>query len=270
MARPPSSPRSFRREIADHLPARLQRHLRYRDLIGHISNIAIRTGPGPGPALVLAPHSDDEIIGAGGVAALHAQAGHPVIAAVATDGHLGTPEGMGPEELVPLREAESLEAARHIGFDGVEFGRLTDRSAASLDHGAAWLSLLMEQLRPHVVYLPSPVDFHPDHTFVNLILIQALGRSRWRPTEIAGYEVWTPLIPNLVVDITPVAHLKARALASFHTQTSRSNIAGASDGLGRRRAGVHLPSASTHGEAFHTSTPAEFISLCQKLDPEIS
>ena len=50
---------------------------------------------GPRRVLVVAPHPDDETVGAGGVAALHVAAGDAVTVVVATDGGASRAEGLG-------------------------------------------------------------------------------------------------------------------------------------------------------------------------------
>src|SRR5258706_3541998 len=69
--------------------------------------------------LVLAPHPDDEVIGCGGLVALHLREGRKVHVAVATD---GAQAGVAPQ-----RESESRAALALLGAVTIEFLRFPDR-----------------------------------------------------------------------------------------------------------------------------------------------
>src|SRR5450631_1369848 len=73
---------------------------------------------GPGRALILAPHPDDESLGCGGLIAACCQAARPPIVAVLTDGGMSHPESKAfpREQLVRLREAEARDAATILGL----------------------------------------------------------------------------------------------------------------------------------------------------------
>ena len=72
----------------------------------------------PERVLVIAPHPDDEVLGCGGVLALHAMRGDRVRVVVLTDGAAG-----GDAE---AREAETRAAATVLGLEQVEFLGLED------------------------------------------------------------------------------------------------------------------------------------------------
>jgi LmbE family N-acetylglucosaminyl deacetylase len=219
--------------------------------------------PERGPVLVLAPHSDDEILGAGGTAALHVRRGDRVDAAIATDGRFGQGGEIDPRELVRIREAESRAAGECIGFTRMYFGGMGDRHEASRRKMVQWLSGILRELRPRVIYLPSPIDFHPDHAMVNEFLYQALRTSVADPEWVAGYEVWATLWPNHVIDITSTVEIKRRALDCFPSQMGRSNVDGACLGLGRYR-GLTSGVGST-AEAFSLSSAADFLRLWERV-----
>jgi LmbE family N-acetylglucosaminyl deacetylase len=73
-------------------------------------------------------HPDDEAIATGGTMARAHDEGHRVVLVVATDGaHGEVPEDLAPgETLADRRRAETLESARALGADRVEFLGYTD------------------------------------------------------------------------------------------------------------------------------------------------
>ncbi len=252
----------FRRELmAPRLRMQLDYHRALREI--RADNTIQKCLPDPGNVLVLAPHSDDEVLGAGGTAALHVRRGDRVEAAIVTDGRFGQDGDIDPEELARIREAESRAAGEQIGFNQMHFGGMSDREEETRRQMTRWLADLLEELRPRVIYLPSPIDFHPDHAMVNEFLFQALRASAPAPEVVAGYEVWATLWPNCVIDISATVAIKRRALDLFPSQMGRSNVDGACLGLGRYR-GL-TSGAGGAAEAFSCSSAAEFSALWDRL-----
>ncbi len=212
---------------------------------------------------MLAPHSDDEIIGAGGTAALHAKRGDRIEAAIVYDGRLGGEEGVDLDALVEIRESESREAAELIGFRDIHFARSPEGGSSVRAQDLRWLGSLIETLRPRTIYLPSPIDFHPDHAMTNELLACVLKEGASPPTEVAAYEVWSPLIPNRLIDISSTIDVKGLALSSFRSQTRRSSIDGATLGLASYRGARHGKCVAA--EAFWVSAPERFLEIWSSI-----
>src|SRR4051794_2126286 len=93
--------------------------------------------------LVLAPHPDDEVIGCGGLLALHLRDGRRVRVVVATD---GAQAGGGAQ-----REAESRAALASLGNAEVEFLRFPDRKLAESEGLADALRKALTEFQPDVI-----------------------------------------------------------------------------------------------------------------------
>ena len=78
---------------------------------------------GDGPALVLAPHPDDESLGCGGLIAAAAAAGLPLRVVVVSDG-TGSHPAVPPARLKALREAETRAAIAALGLPPKALGFL--------------------------------------------------------------------------------------------------------------------------------------------------
>jgi LmbE family N-acetylglucosaminyl deacetylase len=190
--------------------------------------------------LVLAPHADDEVLGCGGLLALAVAQGADVRVVVATDGAAG---GNAAE-----RERESRDAALALGLDGgaqrLQFWRLPDRGLQPDDELVARIRQQLQLQCPDWVLAPSPLEVHPDHRALCLAAVAAAaGRC-----PLGFYEVGQPLLPNMLVDITPVLARKRAALACFTSQLVQQRYDEQLLALNRYRAYTLGPAVS-HAEA---------------------
>jgi LmbE family N-acetylglucosaminyl deacetylase len=212
--------------------------------------VSLRSFVGDGPiigtpsfrrVLALAAHPDDESIGCGGLLALLADAGAEVHVCFATDGEATIGSGMPAAEVAQRRRAEAADACRVLGtrpptFLGHPDGGLPDRADAL----AADVRRLVAELEPEVVIAPWELDGHADHRALFAVVPE--GVERW------GYETWTPLTPNRVVDVSSVFARKEQALACYETAHLAFDV-GAMLALNRYRS-IHGLMGRGHAEAY--------------------
>jgi LmbE family N-acetylglucosaminyl deacetylase len=116
--------------------------------------------PVSGRVVVVAPHPDDEILGAGGTTAILAALGAHIVLAAVTDGEASAPERS--DTLRVVRPLESAHAANTLGI------RPYVRHALKLPDGGVCAddveSSLRSLLQPgDLVFAPWVHDGHPDH-----------------------------------------------------------------------------------------------------------
>lgn len=194
--------------------------------------------------LVLAPHPDDEVLGCGGLVAAMLSVGAQVHVVIASDGGLGGDAA--------VRERESNEAARVLAGSGsapeLQFWRLPDRQLAAVPDLAARLQSLIRHVDPDCVLMPSMFEVHPDHRALFQAGIQAIPAAGDQ-TQLLLYEVGQPLMPDVLVDITPQLERKRRALLCFGSQLRQQAYDDQLLGLNRYRAYTLGPRV-THAEAY--------------------
>ncbi|HEX7705129.1 MAG TPA: PIG-L family deacetylase [Thermoanaerobaculia bacterium] len=195
--------------------------------------------------LVLAPHPDDEVIGCGGLIALHLREGRSVRILVATDGAEAGD--------APAREEECRRGVGHLGEVDLHFLRFPDRA---LDESAApVIRQHLLEFRPDLILVPGPGEIHPDHLalsrlFCDLVQRDELLFADLATARVAFYEVSQPLRPNAIVDITPVSEQKYAAIGEHASQLRQRDYAGYARGLNTYRA-MTLPPEMTLAEAYH-------------------
>lgn len=228
--------------------------------------------------LVLAPHMDDEIAGCGGAIRKHVLAGSTVTVVYMTDGRMGDADlyrrGLSRKDiraaeqaLVTQRKNEAAKAAKVIGIQEQIFLDAPDGSLEPLPEIVQHMRTILREKTPMVVYLPSLMDIHSDHWATNRILFEAmdaLPKAYGSSPIFRGYEVWTPLHANRLVDIGDVADVKKRALEEFKSQTARVDYVRAILSLNAYRSIYTMKGRGT-AEAFFETTPSEYGLLLRRF-----
>ncbi len=178
---------------------------------------------GTGRCVVVAPHPDDETLGAGGLIGALGAAGREVAVVAVTDGEASHPDQPG---LAVRRRREQQRALRLLGWRvsverlGLADGRVADERGTlveALREAAAGAALLVAPWRG---------DGHPDHDAVGRA---AADVARETGARLLSYPVWlwqwatedaVASLPLRRLDL-PAAQrrAKAQALACFRSQT---------------------------------------------------
>ncbi len=181
-----------------------------------------------GKTLVIAPHPDDEVLGAGGTIARLAAQGNEVYVAVVT---WGNPPEFPAEKMVQVK-SEAEKAHRILGVKetfwlGFPAAALSETAHSALNAG---LFTLVQSLSPQTLLLPFIGDMHLDHqlTFTSS-LVSARPHQQNFPKLLLAYETlsetnWnapylTPsFVPNVFIDIADHLEVKMEAIEVFKSQ----------------------------------------------------
>jgi N-acetylglucosamine malate deacetylase 1 len=186
--------------------------------------------------LVIAPHPDDEVIGCGGTLCVHSKQGDRIAAVFLTSGELGL-EQLPPAKARAIREREARAAGKVLGLADLFFLRQRDWFVGDgIRQGAAALRPILRRIKPRLIFLPHPREWHPDHQAAYPMVLAALARAQIPPPELRAYEVWTPLGEyDHVQDISRVMTRKLRALRAHRSQLGEFNYLQAVSGLNQFR-----------------------------------
>ncbi len=211
---------------------------------------AVWTAPPAGKVLVFAPHADDDVIGVGGTLALHRGQGDPVRVVVMTAGTGGDPDGVFGGDLAAIRRREALDGGAVLGVSDYAFWDYPDGFELSEEDVRTVASRTAEEIRafgPDLVYAPWKRELHLDHHNAWRVVARALREADFGGRCLA-YEVWTPCIPEIVVDVTPVWSRKVEALRKHASQLRYTDHVAKTLGMNAHRS-LYLPSSSRYGEA---------------------
>lgn len=184
--------------------------------------------------LVVAPHADDETLGAGGTIARLAGEGHDVVVAVLTGFGEREPHPLWDREYWDVIRGEARRAYEVLGVSEVLFREIP---AARVAEEPPWrlneaTREIVESVRPELLFVPFQYDLHMDHRH----LFHSFSVA-WRPVSDAGrgireiycYETvsethWNfpnvepGFLPNTWIDVSATLETKLAALACFESQ----------------------------------------------------
>lgn len=173
--------------------------------------------------LIVAAHPDDEILGCGGTAALHALAGDSITSVIVCEG-----ESVRYTDKAVGLEAHARAAADELGVNELLFLRLPDQrlDTLPLTDIITPLETVVRRVRPHVVYCQFGGDVNRDHELLFKSVLVAT-----RPTEefieavcafdTASSTEWAyprSFVPDTWIDISNVLDQKLRAMACYESE----------------------------------------------------
>lgn len=205
--------------------------------------------------LVVAPHMDDDVIGAGGTLLLHKRLGSDVTVVFCAAG--ATPD------VDAVRRTEAHQAAAAMGFSRLEWLDLPDGSLSLHEpQMTTQLARLLRDQAPQQIFCPFVSDHHRDHAAVAQSVASAIRETGWEG-EVWCFEVWSPLWPNVAVDISSVQTEKRRMIGIYVSQTAGLHYVDGILGLNSYRG---LRVNVTHAEAFYACDAPRFCTLADQMN----
>lgn len=184
----------------------------------------------PRAALIVAPHPDDELIGAAGLIACLLRRGTAVHVAVATDGAASHPNSLTwpHRRLVAARQMETRRALRRLGVSAasIDFLGLPDGGATAEDCRRVLARQIRRLPQLDLIVGPTRGDAHPDHRAV-AIALETTGKH----ARLLGYRVWPPQpVRRGRLSTLPVNSAAKRSLIRLH-RTQLGHIRDDPDGF---------------------------------------
>lgn len=166
--------------------------------------------------LIIAPHSDDEVIGCGGTIIKYANQNIDINIIYLTDGKYGV-----FDENTSIRREEAISAWSNYPGITLNFFDFEDSSLKkNLPKIACRLKEYFYQIKPNIIFVPWFMDKHTDHQYTALAIIKAVEKFKF--AYIISYEVFYPLYSNFFVNITKVMQKKIDLLEYYKSQNPDS------------------------------------------------
>jgi LmbE family N-acetylglucosaminyl deacetylase len=142
--------------------------------------------PPPRPLLIVSPHPDDEILGAGGLIRAWAQHRRPITVLSVTDGEAAHPDWKG---LGRVRQLELKDALQALGASQVSVVRLgiPDGGVAARARQLK-RAIISAAAIGSTIISPYEKDGHPDHEAAGRVCCEL---ARLDGFSVARYPIWT-------------------------------------------------------------------------------
>ncbi len=172
---------------------------------------------------LLVPHVDDEIIGCGGLLVFLREKRCRAKCLYLTDGASSYNPQLEREELVKQRLEEGQRVAASLGLEPPTFLGLEDGKLSLNEEAVERVREELRSFEPDLLFLPSPLEGHRDHTATAGLGLSALEKEGY-PADfpLYLYSVNSPLNPHSANRYLPLEKellLKEEALKIFQSQT---------------------------------------------------
>jgi LmbE family N-acetylglucosaminyl deacetylase len=222
----------------------------------HLFRPLLPKDPLGGPVVALAAHPDDEVIGAGGMLAWHAEQRHAITVVHMTDGAQGDPDHR-EHDIKAARRAEGREALRRLGIGEPAHWDLPDGGLPEhLQAIEARLRELFARVQPRTLYSFWYGEGHRDHRAVALATMRAAPAL---PADCRCLLFGVNYFPagGTIFDTTPQWPRKVHALAAYLSQIAYVDLCGLGDHRDRTATiNIDVPGV-TYAEMFADLLPGQ-------------
>ena len=207
--------------------------------------------------LILSPHPDDDVIGCTGAIKKHLDHKAEVKIIYICSGDKG---GSG-KDLTTRRQKEAVDALKYLHVEDTAFTFLNhEDEAINIEKAVNQIQQIISSFNPEIVYLPSFIDNHIDHFATNKILAWLEGID-----TIRGYEIWTPTVPNRLIDISDLVEVKKEAIGYHKSQLTEVDYISAILGLNQYRAALYTKKKMSFAEGYLEMSFTDYKSFIQSI-----
>jgi LmbE family N-acetylglucosaminyl deacetylase len=204
--------------------------------------------------LVLCPHIDDDVIGLGGTLYHYRQSGASVKVIYFSSEN-------------DRRKTEGKQISEFLGYQETAFYDFQPEQVSKYSEIETIIESSLKKEAFDVIYTPFHLDRHKDHIALSLHLANALKKMPGLKSEIRSYEVWAPLFPNQVVDISNVIEHKKKGIMICQSQMESVNYVDLALSLNRYRGITSTRERQMeYAEAFYSCTSFMYLKLLSTKD----
>ena len=185
--------------------------------------------------LVVAPHPDDETLGCGGTLLKHKNSGDQIYWMIVTN--IQSENGWSEEE-VQKRQRKIHQVAEMYGFEKIFKLDFPTTMLDTIPYNdlIAKMCVVIQELKPSIVYLPNRSDVHTDHQVTFKVAISCCKSFRapyirkilmyecLSETEFAPALSDDAFVPNVFVDISPYMEQKLAIMSVFASEVMPHNL----------------------------------------------
>ena len=205
--------------------------------------------------LVMAPHPDDEILGAAGLIIKAKNNNCHISIIFLTSGSLDESR---------IREEEGRLVCNKIGVDNVFFLRISDGGIANIDVNKTNLQELVNKSCPDIISLPFVFDGHLDHIYTNKLISNIFIKNS-KKIDFWAYQIYSSIPANVIVDITSIVEYKFNLMSMYKSQLENFDFINWNRGLNAWNSKLLESKKSKYAECYFVVPFDRYIELCDEL-----
>ncbi len=172
--------------------------------------------------LVIAAHSDDHILGAGGTIAKYSNEGKKVHVIILSYGEKSHP-WLKVKVTKEMRTKETKYADKVVKCKSAFFDLKEGSFMQGYPKIKKQLTKIIKKIKPSKIFTHTNEDPHPDHSSTYKITTEIIKEAKLKP-EIYLFSIWNPFslrkshLPKMYVNITDTYSKKIDAIKHFQSQ----------------------------------------------------
>ena len=207
--------------------------------------------------VVIAPHPDDDILGAGGTLLKAKSLGAEVHIIYVTNGDPIRSENIKKETLEVCEKA--VFTPYFLNFEPKKINVHDDKVIKNISN-------IINKINPGAIFISFFLDNHVDHRAVNYLLYNYFASNRSKKNvEIWSYQIYSSILPNVIIDITDLISKKKKLINIWKSVSMFNDLSHYILGINATNS-IYLKNSKKrlYGEAFFVLPVAEYMTLLEK------
>jgi len=207
--------------------------------------------------VVIAPHPDDDILGAGGTLLKAKSLGAEVNIIYVTNGEPLKSENIKKETLKVCKKAKFIP--HFLNFEPKKINVHDDKAIKDI-------SSIINEINPGVIFISFFLDNHVDHRSVNHLIYNCFKYAKFTNNiEIWSYQIYSSILPNVIIDVTDMISKKSKLINIWKSVSKFNDLAHYILGINASNS-IYLKKSKKklYGETFFVLPSREYIILLEK------
>ncbi len=207
--------------------------------------------------IVIAPHPDDDILGAGGTLLRAKSLGAEVHIIYVTNGNIIKSEKIKKEALEVCEEAKFIPY--FLNFEPKKINPYDDDAITNITR-------IINEVNPGAIFISFFLDNHVDHRLVNHLMYRCFNYISFnKDIEIWSYQIYSSILPNVIIDITDMVSKKSKLIDIWKSVSKFNDLSHYILGINASNS-IYLKNSrkKLYGEAFFVLPIDEYMILIDK------
>ncbi|MBT4732964.1 hypothetical protein HOB87_13485 [Candidatus Woesearchaeota archaeon] len=207
---------------------------------------------------VIAPHTDDDIFGAGGTLLKAMMQDDTSVNVIYVSNSAKT------DAQVKIVKQEAKDICSRYGAHPYFLNLVPENIPVNDRRTSTKLRELLKKLSPDTLFISFFLDDHDDHRRANQLFINSIEGIDLQKVEIWSYQNYSTLVGNVIVDITDTIDTKISLMEMWKNVEGQRNWSHYISGINMMNCRYLNKKGKRYGELFFVLPALEYIELCEE------